>query len=555
MAYDAHTGINVGSTTSIDQYAGFGTAFLNPDRFRLEMGDRIHMLGAGSSPFLSWLQMVRTQPTGQYTYSWIESELFTQRDLKCRLRRSAEKTGSGADYCYILQLDTGADWQAFMAAAKADAWTATEGDFMPLIFLTVIKPADPTKKFSAYIRPNAIKLGQTTRDIIFDDGTSDIAFSGVLNGITLYDDGASSDLVGGVSDDLTEITATGTGLTTDFATFGDAGVFDSTFFGVAAGAAGSGEVWVSVSTPNDFLKGYVQGSGLPHESRKRTTTHRNFTQIFKTPYSMAGTMMAVGENGMLIGGEEMRRIRYNKGIEHKIDIETAIMFQGGGTEGTDWGEIPGGSGGLTYGGNVSTSENPLTRFKGLGVGLAVNGLTAKPGFIATKNADLDTRYVFASATADMQELNRLMMLVFDDIVDNPSASKTLFCSQKWLARLAQLGLTANTSGSGATAGTGMFTFGQRVAAPGSLGIIVKEIVTPVGRLDCVHLPRLRGKYEDYAMVIDWANMEYRPLRGRDTMLKANVATEEIDGQVDYYQTESGFECRHESTHAVLKLDS
>ena len=542
MVYTSHSGLDVGSVVSIDQYAGFGTAFLNPDRFKLEMGDRIHMLGAGSSPFLSWLQMVRTRPTGQYSYSWIESELFTQRDLKCRLRRSAEKTGSGGDYLYALQLDTGADWQAFMAAAKADTWDGAD-EKMPLIFLTVIKPSDPTKKFSAYIRPNSIVLGHTTRDILFNAGGT--ALSGILNAITLYDDGTSDDLVGGVSDDLAEITATNTGLTTDFATFGTA--FDDTFFGVAAGAVGNGDVWVSVSTPNDYLKGFVQGSGLPNESRKRTTTHRNFTQIFKTPYSMAGTMMAIGENGMLIGGEEMRRIRYNKGIEHKIDIESAIIFQGGGTEGTDWGEIPGGSGGLTYGGNVSTSENPLTRFKGLGVGLTVNGISDKPGFIATKNADLDSRYVFASATADMTELNRLMMLVFDDIVDNPSTSKTLFCSQKWLARLAVLGL-------GET-GNGVFTFGERVAAPGTLGIIVKEIVTPVGRLDCVHLPRLRGKYEDYAMVIDWANLEYRPMRGRDTVLKANVATEEVDGQVDYYQTESGFECRHESTHAVLKLDS
>ena len=543
MAYDAHTGLDVGSVTSIDQYAGFGTAFLNPDRFKLEMGDRIHMLGAGSSPFLSWLQMVRTRPTGQYTYSWIESELFTQRDLKCQLVRSTEKTGAADDHLYALKLDTGADWQAFMTAAKADEWTDTTGDAMPLIFLTVIKPSDPTQKYSAFIRPNAIRLGQTTRDILFDAGGT--ALSGVLNGITLWDEGGASTVVGGVSDDLKEITASSTGLTVDFTGF--AASFPSAFFGVADGVAGFGDVWVTVSTPNDYLKGFVQGSGLPTESRKRTTTHRNFTQIFKTPYSMAGTMMAVGQNGMLIGGEEMRRIRYNKGIEHKIDIETAIMFQGGGTEGTDWGEIPGGSGGLTYGGNVSDSENPLTRFKGLGVGLGVNGLTTKPGFIATKNADLDSRYVFASATADMTELNRLMMLVFDDIVDNPSVSKTLFCSQKWLARLATLGLNET--------GNGVFTFGERIAAPGTLGIIVKEIVTPVGRLDCVHLPRLRGKYEDYAMVIDWANMEYRPMRGRDTMLKANVATEEVDGQVDYYQTESGFECRHESTHAVLKLDS
>lgn len=521
MAF-TNTGVNVPSMESLDQYAGYGTAFKNPDEFKLDMSERIHMLGATTSPFLSWLQKVRQSTANQVMFSWIESELFTQRDLKCSLVRAAHGTSGHA---WALKLDTGADWQAFTAAAQADAWAA--GDEKPLVYLTVIKASDTTKKYSAVIERNAMWLGQTIRDITFDDGGAD-AFAGVLNYLTVYDDGNGADLIGGTAGELSAIPAS-MGLQESFANF-------ETDF-----AADETEVYVSVSTPNDFLKGYAQGSGLPAESRRTTRSLRNYTQIFKTPLSVSNTMKAIAANGGTYGGDELANLRYGKGIEHKIDIETAILFQGGGVEGTDWGELPSSAG-------VVSVENPLTRFKGLGVGLAVNGLTAKPGFIQTKNADLDSRYYFKyGASASMAELNRIMQLVFDDNVDNPSGRKTVFCSQKWLGILAELALKPDSSG--------VYIFGERIAAPGELGIIVKTITTPMGSLDFVHLPRLRGKYEDYALVVDFQHMEWKPLVGRATMLEADTGERYLDGQLDYFITEGGFECRHESAHSILKLSN
>jgi hypothetical protein len=183
--------------------------------------------------------------------------------------------------------------------------------------------------------------------------------------------------------------------------------------------------------------------------------------------------------------------------------------------------------------------------KGLGVGLAVNGLTAKPGFIQTKNADLDTRFQFASASGDMAALNDLIGAVFDDNVDNPSSRKTCFCSKKWLGKLAVLGLKGD--------GYGMMIFGTRIAAPGELGIVVKTLTSPMGTLDFVELPRLRGKYENYALVADFEFMEWKPLINRATFLKSNAGRQDLDGTLDYYLTEGGFKLAHESCHAVLKL--
>lgn len=519
MAF-TNTGVDVGSMESLDQYAGYGTAFKNPDEFKLDLSERIHMLGATMSPFLSWLQKVRTKTATQVMYTWIESELFTQRDIKCQLIRSAAH-GSGG-YAWALKLDTGADWMAFSAAAKADSWVA--GEEKPLIFLQIIKASDTTKKYAAVIEKNAMYLGQTIRDIVFDADDTDTSMTGVLNFITVYDTGNGSTAIGGAAGELSAVPAN-MGLQESFANFGTDFAADAT------------DVYVSVSTPNDFLKGYAQGSGLPSESRRTTRSLRNYTQIFKTPYSVAGTLQAISAAGGTYGGDELARKRLEKAIEHKIDIETAILFQAGGEEGVDWGELP-------ASGGVTTVENPLTRFKGLGVGLGVNGLTAKPGFIQSKNADLDSRYVFDSANADIDELNRLMSLIFDDNIDMPSSTKTLFCSQKWLSTLASLGLKQGAS---------QFVFGQRIAAPGELGILVNTIRTPVGNLDCVHLPRLRGKYEDYGVVMDFNHMEYRPLIGRGTMLETDVGEKYLDGQLDFYQTEGGFELRHESAHAVIKL--
>ena len=190
-------GLNVGSVQSLDEYAGLGTEFLNPDRFILDISDRIHMLGPKSSPFLSWLTMVSRRNTNEIQFSWIESELFNQRDLKCRLVRSIAH-GSGGSV-YALSLDTAADWQAFMAAANADTWPASNEK--PLIFLTIIKASDTTKTYSAVIDAAALSLGMTTRDILFT-ADSTTAISGVLNYITVYDLGDGETEIGGAAGEL-----------------------------------------------------------------------------------------------------------------------------------------------------------------------------------------------------------------------------------------------------------------------------------------------------------------------------------------------------------------
>jgi len=45
---------------------------------------------------------------------------------------------------------------------------------------------------------------------------------------------------------------------------------------------------------------------------------------------------------------------------------------------------------------------------------------------------------------------------------------------------------------------------------------------------------------------------YRPLRGRDTKLRANIQENDRDGWKDEYMTEFGMELRLEKAHAIVK---
>ena len=505
-AFAKDTGFDVGSMNSQDEFAGYGTAFNNPDRFVLEMKKNIHLISPNAAPFLSWATMVRKNPTPQITYSWMEDELFTHRDVKCKLVRDS-------DGMFYLSMYHGGDWQAFEAAALADALS---GDFDPNKPVIYLKVTDGTTTFAVVPLAAGLADGPGTYTYTPDDAGSDIDMANSLI-IMDYSSGAAAGVIGGsFGTDYYKQHCIGMVSLPDLVTEAKLTTMLAT--------AGSVEVTVHVYTPDEQLQGYAQGSGLPNETRKRSRTAHNVTQIFKTPYSIANTLKAVE----LYGGPELARLRLRKTIQHKTELERAILFQGGGVEGTDWGMLP-----------LAGYENPLTRFKGIGVG------ATNPGFIRTKNADLDTAFVLdVSGTPTMADFNALTYRIFDDTVDAPSSDKIVFASPLWLMALSEMALSSSS---------GAFVFGNIDQAPNALGVTTRKIITPNGNLYFVPMPLFRGQYELYALVVDFQNVEIRPLRGRDTQLHANVGGMDIDGQLDFLITEMGFELRHESTHCILKL--
>lgn len=512
-SFDYTTGANVGSSNSQDLFCGYGTEFENTDRFIIDISDVIHMLGADQTKLISWMQAGGTDPTSAIDFSHMEDELFTVRDFKAKLKRYAD----GTDFVWLLEMYSPQDWQAIETMPLGDSFT-TGGDVdKPGIFMTI---TDGTEDFSCTINKWALN-GTGMRTIPAHDGAATNAPGAKKDVIVIASGTASAVTMGGatavVGSGKQEVSAVPSGV--------GAGAFDQTYWDNSA----SFDVTVHVTTPEEYLGGMAQGSGLPNETRKKGRSIKNYVQIFKTPWSISNTMKQVAVRG----GDSLALMRLRKMIQHKTEIEYAMMFQGGGVEGTDYGILS------------TSTENPKTRFKGLGVGLSVTGLTTKPGFIYSKNCDLNSDFTLSRGSATPASVHALLARVFDDLVDNPSETKICLCSNAWLIALADLAASSTTNG--------FFKFGDHTV-PNALGIPnVRELISPVGNLRMVPFKHLRGRFENYAVVLDMKNIKYRPFR--PTKMLSNVGTDEIDGQLDYAITEAGIQVFHESTHAVMKLVS
>jgi hypothetical protein len=509
-SFDHATGVSVGSANSQDLFCGYGTEFNNSDRFILDISDVIHLLGADQTKLISWLQGTNSAPTSQVSFNHMENELMTIRDFNGKMLRIAD----GTDYVWLLQLNSPQDWQAIETAAAGDgAWT---DDAFPQIFMTV---SDGTNDFSVVIKKPALN-GASFRTLNAHDGAATNG-PGLRKDVIVIASGNSTarsiggaDAMIGTGQQEVAVVPSGVG----------GGAFTYTEWATA-----SIDVTVNVQTPEDYLRGMPQGSGLPNETRKKSRSITNYVQIFKTPWSISNTLKAVA----LRGGDELGILRLRKTIQHKTAIEYAMFFQAGGVDGTDYGILS------------TSTENPLTRFKGLGVGLSATGNTAKPGFIYTKNADLNTDYTLSRAAAGPAVIHALLEKVFDDLVDDPSETKVAMCSNAWLTAIADM---AATFGSASGFKFGDHTVTNALGIPG-----IRTLTSPVGTLRLVPFKHLRGRFENYAVVLDMKNIKYRPLR--PTKMLSNVGSDEIDGQLDYMITEAGLQVMHESTHAVLKLVS
>lgn len=537
----AHAASNIGSASNLDNFYGYGSKFVSDKQFVLDMKENISLFGADASPFYSWSSMVRKNPTHSTEFSWMEDELFVHRDISCVLKRTVGDTGK---YVYTIKMMNAADWSAFEAAPLADALTQSALGASsvaglangPTIYARIYNPAVSGVGVLNFI-PTAAGLanGPQVRTFTNAKGNS----MTIQNELVVADDSATAGTIaiGGITAwtnyerDLFRYCSDGSGATT-----AEKDITKTNLDALWTADTVTG-CYIHVFTPNEHFKGFAQGSGLPNESRKRIRSFKNYVQIFKTPYSIANTLKSI----QLYGGPELAKLRYRKAVQHKIDIERAILFQGGGTENgssaPNWGYIGG-----------TSLENPITRFKGLGVGTTTLGTA---GWIVSKNGGIDSAFRLpANATGTMSDLNGLTRRLFEDNIEGGSStSKVVFASKKWMQVLSEMAFRAGNGG--AMGGAAGFAWGNMVQKEGRLGTKVRTLETPFGDLNFVDMPHFRGMYEDYALVVDFNHIEIRPLR--DTVLNANCGDGTIDGQIDYYLTEVGFECRHEAAHAILKL--
>lgn len=482
------------------EYVDYGTGFPNEKRMDIAMDRTIHMINPSRNPFLVLSKIVGMETVPRPKFEWLQDENFTSRHMK-GLFVDGTDTGAG-DHPGGVKLDP-REWQAIEVFAT-DAGSALDKG---VAYITI---TDGTDTIFGYLKKSALagRQGKAWEKDI--SGTKSAATDTEVH-YSAFQISCDMDAVTTANNDADmEVTSTD----------------------VSIGWTDGDELDIRVYTMNfsqDGVSygpqygGFKEGSGSIPDSRKTVANYHNYTQIFKTSLQVTGTMLA---NKSLIGGPERARLRAKKAMQHASDLEYALMFNHGGTEGTHWGVM-------------DTTENPRRVFKGLGIGQA----EATAGWIRTYNGawDTDMRLSYASPTYDA--LVVMTEKLFDD-TDAGSNTKILYSSKKWLTAFSRMVMNV-------TAGSPFQVSVPPLAS--ATGLKITRVVTAHGDLLLTPHPMLRGPYEDYAIAIDPQNINLTTLAGRNTTLRANIQTPDLDGVMDEFITEMGLKLVHEHTHAIFKL--
>ena len=239
----------------------------------------------------------------------------------------------------------------------------------------------------------------------------------------------------------------------------------------------------------------MQGSGAPAEKVIGVTPFYNYTQIFKTAFSVTNTLEAT----KLYGMKELARLRKNNGIVHAKSMEYAFLF---GEKNID-----------------TTGAQPETYTGGL--------------FEFLKNNTNNKSVAKASATeADL-------MKFCQDVFTYGGDTRTCLTSPDmlaWIAGLAspKMQLIQNDKDT-------------------TYGLNITKYLTPFGVLNLVMHPLLVSGYSGHMVAISEEDLYYRPLAGRDTKLMTNIQAPDEDGQRDQYITEAGIELRLPLKHGIFKI--
>lgn len=260
---------------------------------------------------------------------------------------------------------------------------------------------------------------------------------------------------------------------------------------------------------------FAENTGAPAGWKDSLHDIEGYTQIFKTSIDdFSGTVMATEYRGI---PNEFARVWGEKLKEHKMDIAHANLFSVGGyaaENGTDprrftWGFAPF----VEQFGNVYN--------------------------FSYANSNYDT---FVDAMKDFYAPEA-----------GNSRDKLVLASREVLAWANKL---SSNSFLGNTVGASQYRMDVQ-NIQGSFGHEVTRIRTIFGNLHFVEEPLLRGLHADCALVVDLANVRYRPLQGngisRDTFVTTNVQANDQDGRKDMITTEAGLEITLPETHAILKF--
>jgi hypothetical protein len=257
------------------------------------------------------------------------------------------------------------------------------------------------------------------------------------------------------------------------------------------------------STATAMLSGdelMIIGSAQPENDTskparaKQPSLVENFTQIFRTPFEVSGTLQAVS---FMVNPSEWNRLARNAGIEHAKDIEYSFVL------GRKSATNPGATEDRTTGGVLS--------------------------FISSNQTD-------AGGNLSEAEFNAAML----QAMRYGSSSKLAIASGVGVSALNKFPASKQITRNDET------TYGMNVT----------HYTSPFGSLNLVYHRLLEGqKYGGYLIIIDMAQVAYRYLANdevsRDTKVLPNRQPNDQDGTKSEYLSEVGLKFGLQRTHALI----
>tara|TARA_R100000656_G_scaffold20355_2_gene18290 strand:- start:2869 stop:4212 length:1344 start_codon:yes stop_codon:yes gene_type:complete len=277
------------------------------------------------------------------------------------------------------------------------------------------------------------------------------------------------------------------------------------------------ETDVEVDTKGQVIgSAWGEGTADPDGWKDELYSREGYCQIFKTAIQLfSGTALATRYRGR---PDEYQRVWADKLMEHKMDIEHAMLYGVGAAD-------EAGAGPVRY----SHGIVPYTEANGRVFNFNYGG-----GSASTYDDFIDAMKDFYAPES------------------GNSGDKLVLASRKvlaWMNKLSDDSFLKNT------VGTSSYRLDVQ-NIKGAFGHMVTKVNTIFGNLHFVAEPLFRGQDEDLAIAIDMANVKYRPLQGngisRDTHIISNVQNNNIDGRKDMILTEAGLEISLPETHAVMK---
>ena len=467
---------NVFSTTS---GGGMQSSSVDHSRRMFNFGDRVAELAPKQSPFFTYLSKVAKKPTDDPVFKFLEQRYQWQR------RNFKVKT-------------------AMVTTAYSSGWNITNLE-VDCLYDSYGRESS-TGKQPGFLLKDQIVAIKGEYDADGSDGSD-------VPAIAYYKISAAPDL----ADDTTHARITATFIKVAYVpTSSNNGTFtpaNASVFRLDAG--GEGQVVGSA---------FAEGSTDPEGWKDEFFDREGYTQIFKTAISLfSGTSLATRYRGV---SNEYKRVWQTKLMEHKMDLEHAMLFG--------------------VGSDDSTSTGPVRRTWG------IVPYTEAYGKIK--------HFTYASSSYD--DFIDAMEDVFSPESGN-SGNKLVLASRKVLSYFNKLGgssFLGNTMALGHTATTSGGSNGYSLDiqnVKGAFGHLVTRVNTLYGDLNLVEQPLFRGMWEDYAIMIDLKNVAYRPLAAngvsRDTQIITNVQNNNVDGRKDIVMTEAGLEISLPETHTLLKF--